>query len=69
MADDADRAQEVIEISLQDAIDRHKKPFRESLSHCEDCGDEIPERRRAAGNITTCIECQSLIEIKRKRGI
>ena len=32
----------------------------ESLSHCIECGDEIPERRRAAvAGVKTCIHCQS----------
>ena len=31
-----------------------------SLSHCIECGDEIPEKRRAAvAGVKTCIHCQS----------
>ncbi|WP_422402809.1 TraR/DksA C4-type zinc finger protein [Pseudomonas sp. GZD-209] len=33
-----------------------------SLTHCEDCDDEIPEARRAFGGITRCVPCQSLFE-------
>lgn len=33
-----------------------------SLTHCEDCDDEIPERRRALGGMTRCVGCQTLAE-------
>lgn len=33
-----------------------------SLTHCEDCDDEIPEARRAFGGITRCVACQSTFE-------
>ncbi|ANC00644.1 conjugal transfer protein TraR [Pseudomonas putida] len=36
-----------------------------SLTHCDDCGDEIPEARRALGGMTRCVPCQSTFE---KRG-
>lgn len=36
-----------------------------SLTHCEDCGEEIPEARRALGGMTRCVPCQSTFE---KRG-
>ncbi|MDR2305704.1 MAG: TraR/DksA C4-type zinc finger protein [Paucimonas sp.] len=29
-----------------------------SLSHCEDCADEIPEARRALGGKRRCVPCQ-----------
>jgi len=32
---------------------------RPSLSHCSDCGEEIPEaRRKAIAGVTRCIDCQ-----------
>jgi phage/conjugal plasmid C-4 type zinc finger TraR family protein len=32
----------------------------ESETHCVECGDEIPERRRAAlPGVKTCVPCQS----------
>lgn len=42
-----------------------------SAENCEDCGDPIPEPRRAAvPGCQTCAECQSVIELKNKqRGI
>ncbi|MGG7596785.1 TraR/DksA C4-type zinc finger protein [Pseudomonas sp. WC1] len=33
-----------------------------SLSHCEDCGNEIPQARRALGGKTRCVPCQSTFE-------
>lgn len=33
-----------------------------SLTHCEDCGGEIPEARRALGGKTRCVPCQSTFE-------
>lgn len=36
------------EVTQQRAI----QPRRPSLSHCEDCGDEIPLERQKSGSIT-----------------
>ncbi len=36
-----------------------------SLEECQDCGDEIPEARRALGGMTRCVPCQTTFE---KRG-
>lgn len=33
-----------------------------SLTHCDDCGGEIPEARRALGGMTRCVPCQSRFE-------
>ncbi|MCL8302180.1 TraR/DksA family transcriptional regulator [Pseudomonas mosselii] len=33
-----------------------------SLTHCEDCGSEIPAARRALGGKTRCVACQSTFE-------
>ncbi|MGT3071960.1 TraR/DksA family transcriptional regulator [Pseudomonas putida] len=33
-----------------------------SLTHCEDCGGEIPEARRALGGMKRCVPCQNLFE-------
>ena len=33
---------------------------REGTTHCTDCGDEIPERRRQAiPGVRTCVSCQA----------
>lgn len=54
--------QDQIEDSVKDAVAgaRARLPVGESLSHCEDCGEPIPERRRAAlAGVRTCVACQS----------
>ena len=54
---------EQIEASLADELARMKarrQPVGESLTHCADCGEEIPEARRTAlPGVKLCIECQS----------
>ncbi|MCM7105986.1 TraR/DksA C4-type zinc finger protein, partial [Enterobacter hormaechei] len=42
-----------------------------SAEHCAECGEDIPEPRRAAvPGCQTCADCQSVIELKNKqRGI
>lgn len=52
------------EATQQRAI-AHKRP---SLSHCEDCGEEIPEPRRRISGITRCLMCQEDFESLKKRG-
>jgi len=54
--------QEQIEDSIKDALDaaRSRMPTGESLEDCEVCGEEIPEKRRAAlPGVRTCVACQS----------
>ncbi|MBQ4860498.1 TraR/DksA C4-type zinc finger protein [Pseudoalteromonas sp. MMG013] len=64
--DEADRAQKIIEESLQRKLDEHSKKFAGpdiDLDECEECGAEIPAARKAAiHNCTTCVHCQELIE-------
>ncbi|PLY04757.1 MAG: conjugal transfer protein TraR [Desulfuromonas sp.] len=64
--DDADRAKAIADQKDQDALADHlsktanSKPGR---THCADCGDEIPQRRREAiPNVQRCIDCQQLLE-------
>ena len=39
---------------------RARLPAGEGTTHCVECGDEIPERRRLAlPGATTCVQCQS----------
>ena len=54
--------QDQIDDTVKDAVlgARARLPAGESLTHCEDCGEPIPERRRAAlPGVRTCIACQS----------
>ena len=53
--------QEQIDASVEDAVEqaRRKIPHGESLSHCESCGEPIPEaRREALPGVRLCVECQ-----------
>lgn len=68
--DDLDRAQEIEMESRNAAISNQmKKQGKNTLSHCQDCGDVIPPKRQKLGGIIRCIECQQLLEIKQKRGL
>ncbi|MFY1706209.1 DksA/TraR family C4-type zinc finger protein [Tritonibacter scottomollicae] len=53
---------EQIEASISDELARLKTrraPVGESLTHCADCEEEIPEaRRRAIPGVKLCIDCQ-----------
>lgn len=54
--------QDQIDDTVRDAVAgaRARMPAGESLTHCEDCGEMIPERRRAAlAGVRTCVACQS----------
>lgn len=53
---------EQIEASINDELARMKTrraPVGESLTHCAECEEEIPEaRRKAIPGVKLCIECQ-----------
>ena len=53
---------EQIEASISDELKRMQaraQPQGDSLSHCAECEEEIPEaRRRAIPGVKLCIECQ-----------
>lgn len=54
--------QDQIEDTVADAVSsaRARLPLGEGLEYCEDCGEEIPERRRLAlPGSRTCVGCQS----------
>jgi phage/conjugal plasmid C-4 type zinc finger TraR family protein len=53
--------QEQIDATVKDGILRAKSqlPKGPSLSHCAECGNEIPEARRAAvPGVRLCLPCQ-----------
>lgn len=57
--------QEQIDASVTDAVElaRSRLPRGESLRHCEECGDGIPEpRRRAIPGVRLCVACQRELE-------
>jgi phage/conjugal plasmid C-4 type zinc finger TraR family protein len=54
--------QDQIDDSVADAVSgaRKRLPAGASLTHCEDCGDAIPERRREVlTGVRTCVDCQA----------
>lgn len=54
--------EEQIEASISDELARMKaakRPVGESLRDCAECGEPIPEARRAAlPGVKLCVECQ-----------
>lgn len=54
--------QEQIDSTVADAVRRARSdmPRGEGLSHCEECGREIPPaRREAVPGVRLCVECRS----------
>lgn len=54
--------QEQIDDSVDDAVRRvrDRLPAGKSLTHCEECGEPIPQARRdALPGVRLCIACQS----------
>jgi phage/conjugal plasmid C-4 type zinc finger TraR family protein len=54
--------QEQIDSTVEDAVQRARAelPRGESLSHCAECGGEIPPaRREAIRGVRLCVTCQS----------
>jgi phage/conjugal plasmid C-4 type zinc finger TraR family protein len=54
--------QDQIDSTVEDAIQRVRSqlPAGESLRHCEECGEEIPQaRREAIKGVRLCVACQS----------
>lgn len=57
-----DAVQEQIDATVESAVQlaRQRLPAGESLTHCEECEEEIPEaRRKALPGVRCCIGCQS----------
>lgn len=53
--------QDQIQDSINDEVARARRnlPKGESLTHCEECGEEIPQARRdALPGVRLCIVCQ-----------
>ncbi len=54
--------QDQIDSTVDDAVQRVRSrlPSGESLTHCQECGDEIPKaRREALKGVRLCVRCQS----------
>ncbi len=57
--------QEQIDANVNDAVKRarNKLPKGNSLTHCMECENVIPEaRRKAIPGVCLCVECQSEFE-------
>ena len=57
--------QDQIDASVDEAVElaRSRLPSGRSLSHCEECGDEIPAARRAAiPGVRRCVTCQEAMD-------
>jgi phage/conjugal plasmid C-4 type zinc finger TraR family protein len=66
MTDIYDRAQELEQKQREAALRQQaavSRPLGTSLTHCDDCGEAIPQKRRdAAPGCTRCITCQTEAE-------
>ncbi|MBF0277019.1 MAG: DksA/TraR family C4-type zinc finger protein [SAR324 cluster bacterium] len=61
--------QEQIEATIESAVQqaRTQMPQGESLTHCEECEEAIPEaRRKAVVGVRFCVQCQSELEKSHK---
>ena len=69
MADIIDTAAEIEELQRNAAPSAHRVNRNAvSAERCEECGEPIPEPRRAAvPGCHTCAECQGVIELKNKQ--
>ncbi|MDH3761759.1 MAG: DksA/TraR family C4-type zinc finger protein [Gammaproteobacteria bacterium] len=59
--------QDQIDASVEDAVElaRSRLPKGESLTHCEECGNEIPQaRREAVAGVRLCIDCQQEVDLE-----
>ncbi|HFP9303754.1 TPA: TraR/DksA family transcriptional regulator [Raoultella planticola] len=63
-----DQANELEELQSEAAIARHRiNHAAVSATHCCDCGEEIPERRReAVAGCQRCADCQEEEELRGK---
>ena len=61
--DEADLANQYAEAGLKQVIESRVQYTGESLTHCENCGEAIPEgRRRAVPGCRLCVYCQERCE-------
>lgn len=65
MADDIDRAQERQELEMAARLQVVPRFNAPSLAECDDCGEEIPSKRRAIGGVKRCVDCQNHFEGRR----
>ncbi len=64
--------QDQIDASVKDAINLAKSrlPKGESLTHCEECEEAIPQARRdAVPGVRLCVQCQSDLDEQEKKSL
>lgn len=68
--DTLDAASELTQQRIEMAVAAHRLNHSAvSATHCEECGEELPEaRRKAYPGCTMCVECQSNMELRKKIG-
>lgn len=68
--DTLDAASELTQQRIEMAVAAHRLNHSAvSETHCEECGEELPEaRRKAYPGCTMCVECQSNMELRKKIG-
>lgn len=60
-----DAEQDQIDATVEDGVNRARSrlPNGPGLSHCADCGSEIPEaRRNAIPGVRLCVSCQDALD-------
>ncbi len=65
MVDFADDAQFYAEHHTKVALENHRLSQKtgDGTTHCEDCGEKIPEgRKKVAPSCTRCVTCQAKAE-------
>lgn len=69
MTEIIDQASALEEMMREQAIAAHRLNRNAvSAEHCAECGEDIPEPRRAAvPGCQTCAECQGVIELRSKQ--
>jgi phage/conjugal plasmid C-4 type zinc finger TraR family protein len=62
--------QDQIDATIKDAVKRAQSqlPSGPGLSHCADCGQEIPEARRSAiAGVRLCVSCQQAADAETEK--
>lgn len=69
--DQFDQAQELDARYREQALALHRerqKKIGDTMTHCMDCGDEIPEaRRQLLPGVTRCVSCAAVFEQHTRR--
>ncbi|EDV9691737.1 TraR/DksA family transcriptional regulator [Salmonella enterica subsp. enterica] len=68
--DTLDAASELTQQRIEMAVAAHRlNHLAVSATHCEECGDNLPEaRRKAYPGCKMCVECQGNMELRKKIG-